>query len=160
MAYMKGDFMKILKTTTDIFYLPNNNEAVCITTNGVVDKNGNAVMGKGIALQAKQLFHCESMLGNYIKTYGNRCFNLGQYKRDNQIFTLFSYPTKHHWKESSDITLICKSAEQIVEMCDKFNISKCYLPPVGCGCGGLSWNIVEPWLSLALDDRFIIVMRS
>jgi hypothetical protein len=151
--------MKILKTNQDIFYLPQSGEAVCITTNGVIDRNGNAVMGKGIALQAKNLFHCETRLGNYLKTYGNRAFNLGQYKRDNEIFTLFSYPTKYDWKEMSDMTLIMKSAEQLVEMCNKFNISKCYLPPVGCGCGGLKWENVEPMLSLVLDDRFVVVIR-
>lgn len=150
--------MKILKTKTDIFYLPNTTEAVCITTNGIVDKNNNAVMGRGIAFQAKNLFHCETLLGQYLKQYGNRCFNLGQYKRNNEIFTLFSFPTKNHWKESSDITLICKSAEELVAMCNKFNITKCYLPLVGCGNGGLNWKVtVEPWLSQILDDRFIIV---
>lgn len=151
--------MQILKTNIDIFYLPKTTEAVCITTNGITDRNGNAVMGKGIALQAKNLFHCEAMLGSYLKQYGNRCFNLGKYKRDNEIFTLFSFPTKHHWKEDSDVTLICKSAEQLVEMCNKFNITKCYLPPVGCGAGNLKWNNVEPWLSVILDDRFIVVFR-
>ena len=152
--------MKILQTSTDIFYLPKTSEAVGITTNGITDKNGNAVMGRGIALQAKNLFHCEAKLGQYLKTYGNRCFNLGQYKRGNEIFTLFSFPTKHHWKEDSDITLICKSAEQIMQMCDKFGITKCYLPPVGCGNGNLNWKTtVEPWLSMILDDRFIIVRR-
>lgn len=150
--------MQILNTNMDIFYLPNTSEAVCITTNGITDKYGNAVMGKGIALQAKNLFHCEKLLGSYLKQYGNRCFNLGQYKRDNEIFTLFSFPTKHHWKDMSDITLICKSAEEIIKMCDKFNIAKCYLPLVGCGAGGLNWEVtVEPWLSNILDDRFIIV---
>jgi hypothetical protein len=152
--------MKILETNMDIFYLPKTTEAVCITTNGIVDKNGNAVMGKGIALQAKNLFHCEAKLGQYLKTYGNRCFNLGMCKRDNDVFTLFSFPTKHHWKEMSDITLIYKSAEEIMQMCDKFGITKCYLPPVGCGAGGLNWEVtVEPWLSNILDDRFIIVRR-
>ena len=58
-----------------------------MTTNGVVDKNGNAVMGNGIALQAKQLFHCEGLLGKYLQQYGNRCFRLGKYQRGSDIFT-------------------------------------------------------------------------
>jgi len=149
--------MQIINSKTDIFYMPMNGEAVCITTNGITDRYGNAVMGKGIALQAKNLFHCEKRLGEYIKTYGNRAFNLGMYKRDNQVFTLFSFPTKYHWKEMSDMTLITRSAEQLVEMCDKFNISKCYLPLVGCGAGGLNWNTVEPMLSIILDDRFVVI---
>lgn len=35
--------MHILETDIDIFQLPKTTEAVCVTTNGVVDKNGNAV---------------------------------------------------------------------------------------------------------------------
>ena len=150
--------MIVLEENKDIFYLAMNNEAVCVTTNGQVNKNGEAVMGKGIALEAKNLFHCEKLLGQYIKTYGNRAFNLGRYQRDNQIFTLFSFPTKRHWKDCSDITLIVHSAEQLVEMCDKFNITKCYLPLVGCGAGELNWDVtVYPWLSEILDDRFVVV---
>ncbi len=113
-----------ITTKTDIFWLPKTSEGVCITTNGITDKNGNAVMGKGIALQAKNMFHCEALLGKYITEYGNRCFNLGQYRRDNEVFTLISFPTKNHWKEMSDMTLIYKSAEQLVAICDKFNITK------------------------------------
>lgn len=143
----------------DIFTLPQRGEAVCVTTNGIVKQNGYAVMGKGIALQADNLFHVSYKLGQYLETYGNRAFNLGVVTRDSIPFYLFSFPTKHHWKEDSDITLICKSAEQLVEMCNKFNVTKCYLPPVGCGCGNLNWeNTVKPWLSQILDDKFIVVL--
>ena len=151
--------MKELNTNTNIFYLPKTGDAVCITTNGITCKTG-AVMGKGIALQAKNLFHCEKLLGEYLNKYGNRAFNLGKYKRDNEIFNLFTFPTKHDWRDNSDITLICKSAEELMRMCDKFNIKNCYIPPAGCGNGGLNWNItVEPWLSQILDDRFIVVRQ-
>ena len=33
------------------------NQAVCVTTNGEIRVNGCAVMGKGIALEAKQRFN-------------------------------------------------------------------------------------------------------
>ena len=151
----------------NIFDLPKQqqitivNEAICITTNGIVKKDGKAVMGKGIALDADIHFHLSDKLGQYLNQYGNRAFNLGVYERYYSKYRVFSFPTKHHWKEDSDITLICKSAEQLVEMCNKFYITKCYIPPVGCGCGKLNWeNIVKPWLSQILDDRFIVVLRK
>ena len=152
----------------NIFELPQNNEAVCITTNGIVKSNGKAVMGAGIAKQADQLFHLSNLLGKYLKQYGNRAFYLGIYQRyslnnlDMPVyFTVFSFPTKHDWREDSDITLICKSAEQLVEMCNKFGITKCYLTPPGCGCGNLNYEaIVKPWISQILDDRFVIVLRD
>lgn len=149
----------------NIFELPQNGEAVCITTNGIVKQNGNAVMGAGIALEANQKYNLAPILGKYISKYGNRAFRLGQYKRiiNGQLstFIIFSFPTKHHYKDNSDITLICRSAEQLMEMCTKFGITKCYLTPPGCGCGNLNWeNTVKPWLSQILDDRFIVVFQK
>lgn len=146
----------------DIFDLPQNEEAICVTTNGIVKANGQAVMGAGIAKEANQLFHLSDRLGKYLKQYGNRAFNLGSWKRPNgNVFTVFSFPTKHDWKDDSDITLICKSAEQLIQMCDKFGITKCYLPPVGCGCGNLNYQTtVKPWLEQILDDRFVVVFRN
>ena len=150
-----------LKGNYNIFELPQNGEAVCITTNGIVKADGSAVMGAGIAKQADQLFHLSNLLGKYLKQYGNRAFNLGRFQRPSgAIFTVFSFPTKHDWKEDSDINLIIQSAEQLVQMCDKFGITKCYLPPVGCGCGKLNYETtVKPWISQILDDRFVIVIR-
>jgi hypothetical protein len=146
----------------NIFELPQNGEAICITTNGIVKTDGHAVMGAGIAKQANDIFHLSARLGSYINQYGNRAFNLGTYQRCylNNIatFTIFSLPTKYHYRDDSDITLICKSCEQLVEMCNKFGISKCYLTPPGCGCGNLNYeNMVKPWISMILDDRFVVV---
>ena len=151
-----------LRGNYNIFELPKNGEAMCVTTNGIVKADGHAVMGAGIAKQANQIFHLSERLGSYLRQYGNRAFNLGQYQRlylnDTATFTVFSLPTKHHWKEDSDITLICKSCEQLVEMCNKFGITKCYLTPPGCGCGNLNYEqLVKPWISQILDDRFIVV---
>ena len=153
----------------NIFELPQNGEAVCVTTNGIVKPNGEAVMGAGIALEANRLYKLAPKLGKYINQYGNRAFNLGRYPRFTMeisydgpiVFTIFSFPTKHHFKEDSDITLICKSAEQLVKMCDKFGITKCYLTPPGCGCGNLNYETtVRPWISQILDDRFVVVFRN
>ena len=149
----------------NIFDLPQDNEAVCVTTNGIVKANGDAVMGAGIALQANRHFNLAPRLGQYINQYGNRAFNLGLYQRvtlqGTFTFNIFSFPTKHDWKNDSDINLICRSAEQLMEMCTKFNVTKCYLTPPGCGCGKLNWeNTVKPWLSQILDDRFVVVHQK
>ncbi len=151
-----------LRGNYNIFELPRNGEALCVTTNGIVKADGHAVMGAGIAKQANDMLHLSARLGSYINQYGNRAFNLGQYQRcylnDVATFTVFSFPTKHHFRLDSDINLICKSAEQIVEMCDKFGITKCYLTPPGCGCGNLNYEAtVKPWISQILDDRFVVV---
>ena len=144
----------------NIFTLPRNGEAVCITTNGIVKANGHAVMGKGIALEADNLFHISKKLGCYLNKYGNRVFNMGKFSNGYQCLTVITFPTKYDWKDNSDINLICKSAKQLVELCNKFNITKCYLTPPGCGNGKLNWRIVKDYISPILDDRFIIVFRD
>lgn len=153
-----------LHTATDIFQLPKGNtEAIAFTTNGIIRKDGRAVVGKGIAKQANTLFHIDEKLAHFLRQYGNRAFNLGQYQNTSTgaVFTLFTFPTKYDWKEDSDITLICKSAEQLMQMSDKFKVTHCYIPPVGCGCGNLNWkNTVKPWVSQILDDRFTVVFRK
>lgn len=144
----------------NIFSIANRTgDAVCVTTNGIIKKDGTAVMGKGIALEADRRFNISARLGQYLKQYGNRAFNMGTYQNNGQTIALFTFPTKHDWKDLSDITLICKSAEEVMQMCDKFNIQRCFLPPPGCGCGGLSWEVtVSPWLSNILDDRFYVIL--
>jgi hypothetical protein len=44
-----------IQNTGSLFYLSQNeHEAVVVTTNGVIRKNGDAVLGKGQALEAKK----------------------------------------------------------------------------------------------------------
>ena len=147
-----------LKGNYDLFNLPQNNEAICIPTNGSNRKNGCAIMNNNIAQQADYKFNLSARLGQYVNTYGNRAFNMGKCINGQNSFTVFTLPTKHHWKEENDVTLICKSCEQLVEMCNKFNITKCYLVSQSISNGKLHWeNILKPWLQLILDDRFVVI---
>lgn len=148
--------------TDNIFFLPKaSNEAVAVLTNGCIRKNGNAVCGKGQALEAQQLFNIEPKLGQYLRQYGNRPFNLGIYKNPkNKFMTLVSFPTKNHWRNKSSIELIVDSCYCLLDIADNFNLTKIYCPPPGCGLGGLSYlHEVKPQIQSILDDRFIIIFR-
>ena len=47
--------------------------SICITTNGVVKRNGEAVMGRGVAQQATEpIDGIAKDLGSYIRNHGNR----------------------------------------------------------------------------------------
>lgn len=144
-----------------LFFLPNGrSEVAVVTTNGIVRQDGNGVMGKGQALEAKKLFPgIEQKLGKYLKAYGNRVFNMGAYGNSTREMTVVTFPTKHHFKDKSDLTLIAKSAGQLYEMANKFGFTKIYLPPVGCGLGGLDYDTqVKTMLEWYLcDDRFVVV---
>jgi len=128
-------------------------DPVCITTNGMIRKDGTLVMGAGIALQAKQRFpEVPRKLADAVKIYGNRTMYLTQER-------MFSFPTKHDWRDKSDINLIAESCTQLVGLTNKCKFSRVYLPVPGCANGQLDWNEVNPVISDILDDRFIVVMQ-
>lgn len=153
--------MQTLHTKTNIFDLPNSkNTAVCVTTNGMIKHNGHAVMGKGIAKEANERFHVSGQLGTKLAVAGNHVHDLGIVKNGQQAYRLVSFPTKNDWRDNSTIKRITQSAYELIAYCIEYDIETCYLPPAGCGCGGLDWdNVVSPVLSQILDDRFVTVLR-
>jgi len=133
-------------------------DAICITTNGIVKKNGDLVMGKGIALEAKLKFPAlPQIFGNKIKLLGHKLHYTSTLYNNLKPLFLIAFPTKFHYKDPSDINLIKKSCQELIEFCDTMKLKKIYLPRPGCGNGGLDWNNVKKELSSLLDDRFIIV---
>lgn len=122
-----------------------------VTTNGIVQKNGRLVMGAGVAKQARDKFpDVDAKLGQWVNQYGSRPF----FCFEERLLTL---PTKHHWRDKSDLSLICRGASLLMEMVDKFDIASVVMPRPGCGCGGLEWSKVEPSLKQILDDRFTVL---
>jgi hypothetical protein len=70
----------------DLWELSKTFDAVCVTTNGTLRKNGSGIMGKGVALEAKQRggglnskghSWMEALLGASIKKRGNVPCSLG-----------------------------------------------------------------------------------
>lgn len=144
----------------NIFTLPSScNDAICITTNGVVKKDGKAVMGAGIARQANVRYSLDEELGKHLSSSGNVPYIFT--KKGIKNAHLISFPTKHHWKEPSDLALIKRSAELLVELVDRHDIRRCFLVPPGCGLGNLNWEIqVKPILEDILDNRFVVVFQK
>ena len=126
---------------------------VCNTTNGIIKKDGTLVMGAGIALQAKQRFPGVSeILAHMVKSHGNRAFYL-------TTLNLFSFPTKHDWRDKSDIDLIAQSCHDIVDITTRMYFDRVFLPKPGCANGQLIWSEVNAVISGILDDRFTVVIQ-
>lgn len=123
----------------------------CITTNGTLRRSGYAIMGKGMALQAKHRYpRIEITLGRLIKKYGNHTFKLGN--------GLISFPTKQHWRKDSDIELIKRSAKELVLLLKDDPAKRVLLTRPGCGNGNLRWPEVKSCIQNILsDDKFIVV---
>lgn len=126
-----------------------------ITTNGYVKANGECVMGRGCAKEARDTFPgIAKRLGDLIRQHGNRCFLLVTTPLGNGIA---SFPVKHTWSQPADIELIRKSCGEISAMADKFGWTDILLPRPGCGNGQLSWDDVRPVIEPLLDDRFTVI---
>ena len=93
----------------DIFTLPNNKaeeNIVCVTTNGIIKRDGTAVMGAGIAKTANLRFKVAEKLADSLRTNGNVVSDLGTYYWKTSRFHLVAFPTKHDWRNPSDLQLI------------------------------------------------------
>lgn len=148
--------MKEITVTNTLFDAAKPGDAICVTTNGILRHDGRAVMGADIAKAADTRFDLAGILGKSLMTIGNHAAFL---KKCGGV-AIFSFPTKNHWRDASDIKLIQRSAKELVQLKESFLVRSCYLPRPGCGCGGLDWPDVKAVLEPILDDSFIIVTSS
>jgi hypothetical protein len=129
-------------------------DAIVITTNGFVKRNGEAVMGRGCALEAaKKWPNLPKLLGEAILMNGNHVYGF----RLGTVYLLLTFPVKHAWYEKADIVLIVRSAYELVEYVDAWAFQKIVMPRPGCGNGGLNWNVVRDAIEPIFDDRFTVV---
>lgn len=121
-----------------------------ITTNGYVKSNGECVMGRGCAAQAKKRYpRLPRELGERIRESGNVIHMFPQYR-------IFTFPVKHVWSEPADPCLIAAMAEYLGQIASATPTARFVLPRPGCGNGQLSWDAVRPLL-LDLPDNVAII---
>lgn len=142
----------------DLWRLGFTADAVVITTNGDLRKDGSAVMGVGCAKQAAAMDPgLPSRLGAMIAVEGNHVHIFhGWYGTT----ALVAFPVKHHWREAASRDLICASTIELLEETDRWDWDDVILPRPGCGAGGLEWyEQVRPLVSVVLDNRFTVVWQ-
>lgn len=116
---------------------------VGITTNSILNKQGELVMGAGIAKTAKQHNKYLPMLfGGQIKAkkveggfYG--ILVQGKY---------FAFQTKRHWKDKSNIQDVIRSINILKRGAEKYPDKVFGLPFPAINNGGLSWGDVIKYL--------------
>lgn len=127
----------------------NVNSVICITTNGFVKKNGEAVMGRGCAYEATQRIPCiAGRLGIHLRMNGNVPVWLTS--------GLVTFPVKHNWYEDADPELIRKSAAWLRGEALNLGQKWFVLPRPGCGNGKLKWEDVRPLL-VTLPDNVLVI---
>lgn len=126
-------------------------EAIVNTVNCI------GVMGKGVALLCRNEFP-----ENY-QLYRTDCHDgkLAPGKlmviRDTSLRTgeqkvIVNFPTKTDWRRPSRYTYVDSGLEALRKYLLEGHVKSIAIPPLGCGNGGLNWDIVRGRIDRALAD--------
>jgi len=102
------------------------------------------IMGKGIAQEFKKRYP------EMFKDYKSRCDRGAVQLGHPYIFktlydkAIINFPTKQHWRAMSRLDDIRKGLDVFVEKYKQWGIKSVAFPPLGCGNGGLEWEVVGP----------------
>ncbi|MGC4076652.1 MAG: macro domain-containing protein [Rubrivivax sp.] len=113
------------------------------------------VMGKGIALQFKNKWpdnfdaYAAACKAGLVRPGRMFVFDSGGLVKPNFIV---NFPTKDHWRGSSDIAFIRDGLVDLVSQVRRLGIRSIAVPPLGCGNGGLDWREVRPLIEAAFAD--------
>ena len=126
---------------------------ITITTNGHVTRKGEAVFGRGCALQARERFPwLAERLGELLCIHGNHVHLLAP--------GIVSFPVETSPWAVPDTSLIRRSAAELRVLVDREGWPFVVVPRPGCGGGGLCWEEVRPLLTDFFDDRFLVIMAG
>lgn len=124
-------------------------EAVVNTVNCV------GVMGRGIALQFKKEFP------ENFAAYKTAC-DKGELHPGKMFVVdlqrlhwpryVINFPTKRHWKGKSRIEDIERGLAALIGEIRSRKIESIAIPPLGCGLGGLAWEVVRPMIERIFAD--------
>lgn len=135
--------------------LDANVDALVNTVNTV------GIMGKGIALQFKYAF--PENYKTYKRASERKEVNVGKVfivpvNDLNAVKFIVNFPTKQDWRNPSKLQWIKDGLNDLRNQIIAYNIQSIALPPLGCGLGGLDWNIVKPLIEESLSDLTIKVL--
>jgi O-acetyl-ADP-ribose deacetylase (regulator of RNase III) len=128
--------------------LKQDAEALVNTVNCV------GVMGRGVALQFKLAYPENYKLYREASDRGQiqpgRMFVVDLNRIINPRL-IINFPTKRHWKGSSRIEDIQSGLQDLVKVLRDRKVRSVAIPPLGCGLGGLDWNMVRPLIEKAVS---------
>ena len=110
------------------------------------------VMGKGIAAVFKDKY--PAMYKEYVQLCERHELKPGHpyLYTDSSGASIINFPTKDHWRSPSRLTYIIDGLDWFRENYKSLGITSIAFPPLGCGNGGLSWEVVGPVMYKKLYD--------
>ena len=123
-----------------------------ITTNSIVKRNGELVMGAGNAKVASAKFkHLPKFFGDRIVKDGL----VGKFYGIIKCGKYFAFQTKRHWKDGSDMQDVIRSINILKRGAEKYPNKVFGLPFPAINNGGLCWRYVIKYLK-DLPDNVIV----
>ena len=113
------------------------------------------VMGRGIALQFKNLFpknfkaYAEACKRGEVRPGRMFVYELGKAVNPRYII---NFPTKRHWRGKSRMEDIEAGLDALAHEIKERNIRSIAIPPLGSNLGGLNWSDVRPRVEAALRE--------
>ena len=101
------------------------------------------VMGKGIAAEFRKRY--PDMYDEYRRICALKLLEPGKlwlWKAPDRW--VLNFPTKQHWRNPSRIEWIESGLKKFVAEFDRRGITEISFPRLGCGNGGLDWEVVRP----------------
>ncbi len=102
------------------------------------------VMGKGVAKTFKDQY--PTMFEDYKQRCDHKQVKPGvpYYYHDMLGVSVLNFPTKDHWRSASKLADVINGLDIFVQNYKKWGITSIAFPPLGCGNGGLEWELVGP----------------
>lgn len=119
--------------------------------------NTVGVMGKGLALQFKRRWPDNFEV--YKDLCDHKLLKLGEVhmfmtEQDDPSWVC-NFPTKGHWRDSSKIEDIDAGLENLIDMLKMFDVGIVAIPALGCGLGGLSFDVVSTSIERVFGESSI-----
>jgi O-acetyl-ADP-ribose deacetylase (regulator of RNase III) len=124
-------------------------EALVNTVNEV------GVMGKGIALMFSEAFPENARAYQEASKQGEVRIGRMFVTESTSLIGprwIINFPTKKHWRHPSRLEWIRQGLKDLVHVIQERHIHSVALPPLGCGNGGLEWQLVRHEMAAALSD--------
>ena len=115
--------------------------------------NTVGVMGKGLALMCKKAFPQNFL--RYAEACKRREVRVGQMFVTEHLALngprwIINFPTKAHWRDPSQLQWVIDGLQDLRQVIEVKGIGSIAVPPLGCGLGGLDWDVVRPEIESAL----------
>jgi O-acetyl-ADP-ribose deacetylase (regulator of RNase III) len=114
------------------------------------------VMGKGIAADFRKRY--PDMYDEYRNICARKLLEPGKlwlWKAPDRW--VLNFPTKRHWRNPSRLEWIEAGLQKFVAEYDRRGITEISFPRLGCGNGGLDWDVVRPMMDAHLSELPITV---